>query len=194
MFTKAPQPSPSAFQTTSEPSVVEREFNPGSEDEAESESSHDAPAGSVGGHIQTYVRSESPAVKAKGTTKAGKDEEENPRKRLSLAEGLARAKASKAEGAKPSKKRTASKSPLREEKETRHSYQSIFDPSDEEEDKEEEEEEEGVIVEPREVSNDLDQQQEDFKLPSVCVGVRWWHRSARELPKRVLACRGELWG
>ncbi|KAI9982950.1 hypothetical protein PInf_006755 [Phytophthora infestans] len=76
--------------------------------------------------------------------------------------GLARAKASKAEGAKLSKKRTASKSLLREKKETQHIYQSIFDSSDEEEEKEEEEEED-AIAEPREVSNDLDQQQKGFQ-------------------------------
>ncbi|KAF4147444.1 hypothetical protein GN958_ATG03399, partial [Phytophthora infestans] len=134
---KRRSPSPSSSDNRPNPRFVEREFNSGSE--AESESTHDAPAGSVGGHSpvpsehkddsvqslasdqgdhspRTYVRSESPAVKAKGAPKAGGDEEENPRKRLSLAEGLARAKASKAEGAKPSKKRTASKSPLREEK------------------------------------------------------------------------------
>ncbi len=183
---KRRSPSPSSSDNRPNPRFVEREFNSGCEDDAESGSTHDAPAGSVGGHSpvpsehkedsvqssasdhgdhspRTSVRSESPAVKAKGAPKAGGDEEENPRKRLSLAEGLARAKASKAEGAKPSKKRTASKYPLREEKETRRSYQSLFGSSDEEEEKEEEEEEEGAIVEPREVSNDLDQQQEDFQ-------------------------------
>ncbi|KAI9985825.1 hypothetical protein PInf_024598 [Phytophthora infestans] len=178
---KRRSPSPSA-SPDNHPNLrfVEREVNSGSEDEAESESTHDAPAGSAEGHssvpsehkddsVQTSVRSESPAVKAKRTLKAGGDEEENPRKRISLAGGLARAKASKAEGAKPSKKRTASKSSLREEKETRHSHRGIFDSSDEEEEQEEEEEEEGAIAEPREVTNDLDQQ-EDSKLPSVCVG------------------------
>ncbi|KAI9989555.1 hypothetical protein PInf_019840 [Phytophthora infestans] len=109
---------------------------------------------------RTSVRSESTDVKAKGTPKAGYDEEEKPRKRLSLADGLARAKTAKAEGAKPSKKRTASKSPLREKKETGDSNRSLFGSSDEEN---EEEEEEGAILEPWEITNDPDQQQEDFQ-------------------------------
>ncbi|KAI9990315.1 hypothetical protein PInf_021125 [Phytophthora infestans] len=127
------------------PRFAERGFNSGSEDEAESGSTHEAPVGSLGGHSpvpskhkdasvqslasdhdehspRTAVHSESPAVKAEGTPKAGADEEEKPRKHLSLAESLARAKAAIAEGAKLSKKRTASKSPLREKKETGYSY------------------------------------------------------------------------
>ncbi|KAI9982250.1 hypothetical protein PInf_008149 [Phytophthora infestans] len=167
---EATQVAPEAIGSSGDAAVDKRASKRRSpEDDAESENRHDAPAGSVGGHSpvpsehkddsvqspasdqgdhspRTSVRSESPAVKAKGTLKAGGDEEENPRKRLSLAGGLGRAKASKAEGAKPSKERTASKSPLREEKETQHPYQSIFDSSDEEEEKEEEEEE-GAIAE-----------------------------------------------
>ncbi|KAF4037396.1 hypothetical protein GN244_ATG10625 [Phytophthora infestans] len=165
---KRRSPSPSASDNRPKPRFVEREFNSGREDDAEFESTHDAPVGSVGGHspvpsehkddsVQSLasdqgdhsprpsVRSESPAVKAKCSSKAGGDEEENSRKRLSLAEGLARAKASKAEGAEPSKKQ--------------------------EEEKEEEEEEEGAIAEPGEVSNDLDQQQEEFQAAQrVCGG------------------------
>ncbi|KAI9982169.1 hypothetical protein PInf_008060 [Phytophthora infestans] len=66
---------------------------------------------------------------AKGSLKAGDDDETKPLKYLSLAEGLERAKYAKgtAVDAKPSKKRTASKSPLREEKKN-----GLFGSSDEE--------------------------------------------------------------
>ncbi|KAI9998256.1 hypothetical protein PInf_002616 [Phytophthora infestans] len=173
---KRRSPSPSASpDNRPNPRFAEREFDSGSENDAESESTHDAPAGTAEGHSpvpsehkddsglslasdhrdhspKMYVRSECPAVKAKGTPKLMK-----PRKRISLAEGLARAKASKAEGANPSKKRTTSISPLREEKETGYSNRNLFGSSDEED-----EEEEGAIPEPRKITNDLDQRQEDF--------------------------------
>ncbi|ETK89084.1 hypothetical protein L915_06764, partial [Phytophthora nicotianae] len=76
--------------------------------------------------------------------------------RLSLAEGLERAQAAKAAAkeAKHSKKRMASRSPLHEGKET-NPYYKMFDSSDEEE--------EGAIEEPREITNDLDRQQELFQ-------------------------------
>ncbi|KAI9982246.1 hypothetical protein PInf_008145 [Phytophthora infestans] len=99
-----------------------------------------------------------PAAMAKGSLKAGDDDDTKPLKYLSLDEGLERAKYAKgtAVDAKPSKKRTASKSPLREEKKNSNSYRSLFGSSDEEK-------EEGAIHEPREITNDLDQQQEDFQ-------------------------------
>ncbi|KAI9982278.1 hypothetical protein PInf_008190 [Phytophthora infestans] len=133
---KRRSPSPSA-SPDNRPSrrFVERELDSGSEDNAESESTPMLLWALREGTAQTSVRSESPAVKAKGTPKAG-GVEEKPRKRLSLAKGLARAKASKAEGAKTSKKRTASMSPLHEAKETRYPYRGLFDSSDEEGEKE----------------------------------------------------------
>ncbi|KAG6598196.1 ABC Superfamily [Phytophthora cinnamomi] len=75
-----------------------------------------------------------------------------PVKNLTLAEGLARAQAAKAaaaeEGDAPGgKKRTASKSPPRDD------YRGLFDDS---------ESEEGAVDEPREISNDLDEQQAQY--------------------------------
>ncbi|KAI9982501.1 hypothetical protein PInf_008457 [Phytophthora infestans] len=179
---KRRSPSPSATpDNRPNPRLAEREFDSGSEDEAD-QSPHGQDANifddlfelvNVGDSSvvetlrqlviiaccqellpRTSVRSESPAVKAKGTPKAGGDEEEKPRKRLSLAEGLA------PEGAKPSKKRMASKSSLHEKKKTRYFHRGLFDSSDEENEKKEEE---GAISESRETTNDLDQQQEDFQ-------------------------------
>ncbi|ETK83894.1 hypothetical protein L915_11040, partial [Phytophthora nicotianae] len=82
---------------------------------------------------QTRERAESPVDKAKSSSNAG-DEEGKPPKNLSLAEGLQRAQAAKAAAAKAqhSKKRMASRSPLREGKET-DPYYTMFDSSDEEE-------------------------------------------------------------
>ncbi|KAI9988752.1 hypothetical protein PInf_022287 [Phytophthora infestans] len=87
---------------------------------------------------RTSVRSESPAIKTKGSPKAGNDEEE---------------KAAKGEDAKLSKKCTTSKSSLREGKENDYSYRNLFGSSDEEEGK--------AIHAPLEVTSDLDQQEED---------------------------------
>ncbi|KAI9990048.1 hypothetical protein PInf_020354 [Phytophthora infestans] len=88
---------------------------------------------------KVHVPSESPAVNAKGSLKAGDDEEEKPLKYISLTEGLARAKIAKvaAKDAKPSQKRTASKSPLCEEKTTNYSYRNLFGSSYEEDQEEE---------------------------------------------------------
>ncbi|KAI9983228.1 hypothetical protein PInf_007157 [Phytophthora infestans] len=144
----------------SNPRFAERKFDSGSEDEDEFRSTHDAPVGSVGGHtpivseydddsvhslasdhgyhsFRTYVRSGSPAFNAKGSSKAGDNDEEKLLKHISLAEGFARAKATTAEDTNPSKKCTALKSPLREKKETGYSYRNLFSSSDEKEEEEE---------------------------------------------------------
>ncbi|ETO82641.1 hypothetical protein F444_03240 [Phytophthora nicotianae P1976] len=97
-------------------------------------------------------RSESPVDEVKGSHSADGDEGGKPPKNLSLAEGLERAQAVKAAAteAQHSKKRTTSRSPLREGRRIRP--YSIIDSSDDEED--------GAIYEPREITNDLDRQQE----------------------------------
>ncbi|KAI9983003.1 hypothetical protein PInf_006915 [Phytophthora infestans] len=66
---------------------------------------------------------------------------------ISLAEGLVTTKAVKAiaKDVKPSRKRTASKSPLRKEKEIGYSYRNLFGSSDEED----QEKEKGANYEPR---------------------------------------------
>ncbi|ETO99806.1 hypothetical protein F441_22770, partial [Phytophthora nicotianae CJ01A1] len=104
---------------------------------------------------KTPARSESPADEAKGSPNAGSDEGGKSLKNFLIAEGLERAQAAKAAAtvAQHSKKRVASRSPLGEGRRTRP--YSIFDFSDEEE--------EGAIYEPREITNDLDRQQELFQ-------------------------------
>ncbi|ETN11672.1 hypothetical protein PPTG_09387 [Phytophthora nicotianae INRA-310] len=101
---------------------------------------------------KTPERSESPADEAKGSPNAGSDEGGKSLKNFLLAVGLERAQDAKAvvTEAQHSKKRMASRSPLREGRRTRP--YSIFDFSDEEE--------EGAIYEPREITNDFDRQQE----------------------------------
>ncbi|ETM03262.1 hypothetical protein L917_00492, partial [Phytophthora nicotianae] len=156
------------------PQFMCREHSPGSEDEARARSFRSVSGSSVGGHTpvpsehsvdslhslasnhvdnssKTPERSESPADEAKGSPNAGGAEGGKPPKNLSLAEGLECAQAAKAAAteAKRSKKRMAST--LREGKES-DPYYTMFDSLDEEE--------EGAINEPREITNDLDRQQE----------------------------------
>ncbi|ETL45593.1 hypothetical protein L916_04347, partial [Phytophthora nicotianae] len=133
------------------------EHSPGSENEAKARRFRSESGCSVGGHTPVSSkhsvnslhslasdhvdhdskrpeRSESPADEAKGSSNAGGDEGVKPPKNLSLAEGLERVRAAKAAAteAKHSKKRMASRSPLREGKET-DAYYTMFDSSDEEE-------------------------------------------------------------
>ncbi|KAG3242092.1 hypothetical protein PI124_g13073 [Phytophthora idaei] len=100
------------------------------------------------------------------------DEDEKPRRalrNLSFSEGRERAQAAKAavEQSKHTKKRNASRSPRREALETRGDpYKNLFG-SDSEEG-----EEEGAVNEPQEISNDLDQQQEDFQAAQRVTTAR----------------------
>ncbi|ETN14985.1 hypothetical protein PPTG_22046 [Phytophthora nicotianae INRA-310] len=150
---------------------------PGSEDEAKAQCFRSVSGSSVEGHTpvpsehsvdslhslasdlddhdsKTPERSESPADK--GSPNTGGDEGGKPPMNLLLAEGLERAQAAKAAATETqhSKKRMTSRSPLREEKET-DPYYTMFDSSNEEE--------EGAIDEPREMTNDLNRQQEFFQ-------------------------------
>ncbi|ETK70652.1 hypothetical protein L915_22021, partial [Phytophthora nicotianae] len=177
-----------------------REHSRGSEDKAKAGSFRSVSGSSVGGHTpvpsehsvdslhslasdhddhdsKTPERSESPADEAKGSPNAGSVEGCKPPKNLSLTEGLERAQAALAAAteAKRSKKCMASRSPPHERGET-DPYYPIFDSSDKEE--------EGAIDVPREVTNDLDRQQELFQAvrQKPGGGDRRRRLSARELP------------
>ncbi|KAG3114546.1 hypothetical protein PI125_g6331 [Phytophthora idaei] len=106
----------------------------------------------------------SPADEAMDSSNTRADEDYKPRRvlrNLSFSEGRERAQAAKAaaEQSKHTKKRNASRLPRREALETEvDPYKNLFGS-----DSEEEEEEEGAVNEPQEISNDLDQQQEDFQ-------------------------------
>ncbi|ETL42496.1 hypothetical protein L916_06701 [Phytophthora nicotianae] len=112
-----------------------REHSPGCKDEAKARSfrSVSGAPDHVDHSLKTPERSESPADEAKGSLNAGGDEGGKPLKNLSLAEGLGCAQNAKAAAteAKHSKKRMASRSQLREGKETDR-YYTMFDSSDEE--------------------------------------------------------------
>ncbi|POM68213.1 ATP-binding cassette (ABC) Superfamily [Phytophthora palmivora] len=102
---------------------------------------------------------ESPEAKAASTS--------SPAKNLTLTEGKARAKATKAasskradEGAAAVKKRTAPETPSRESSFSKD-YHSLFDTSSDEA------EEEGAVTEPQEISNDLDVQQECYQAAQL---------------------------
>ncbi|KAG2806282.1 hypothetical protein PC112_g17915 [Phytophthora cactorum] len=105
----------------------------------------------------------SPADEAMDSSNTRADKDEKPRRvlrNLSFPEGRERAQAAKAaaEQSKHTKKRHGSRSPRREALETEiDPYKNLFGSDSEEE------EEEGAVNEPQEISNDLDQQQEDFQ-------------------------------
>ncbi|KAI9981615.1 hypothetical protein PInf_009371 [Phytophthora infestans] len=136
---RSPSPSVSP-DNRSNPRFVARELGSGSEGEAEPRSTHNTPLGFL-------------AVKAKGSLTAGDDEIKKSLKHIMLAEGLARAKTTKAttEDARSSKKHTSSKSPFCEEKVTGYSYRGLFRFSDEEE----QEQEEDAIYSLQAITNDL---------------------------------------
>ncbi|ETN23980.1 hypothetical protein PPTG_00448 [Phytophthora nicotianae INRA-310] len=107
-----------------------RAYSHDSEDEAKARSFHSVlhslASDLVDHESKTPECSESHADEAKGSPNAGGDEGANLPKNLSLAEGFDRTQAAKATEDKHSRKRMASRSLLREGKETRP-YSSIFD-------------------------------------------------------------------
>ncbi|ETP17392.1 hypothetical protein F441_08204 [Phytophthora nicotianae CJ01A1] len=188
-----------------------REHSLGSEDEAKARSFRSVTGSFVEGHTpvpsehsvdslhsfasdhvdyesKTPERSESRADETEGSPNAGGDEGGKPPKNLSLAEGLEHAQAAKsaAEEAKHSKKRMASRSPLREGEET-DAYYTMFDSSDEED--------EGAIDEPREITIKWTDSRSCSKLLGESLGDRRRRLSARQLPstRDFMAYRGELW-
>ncbi|ETM51084.1 hypothetical protein L914_04981, partial [Phytophthora nicotianae] len=94
-----------------------RAYSHDSEDEAKTRSFHSVDL--VDHESKTPECSESHADEAKGSPNAGGDEGANLPKNLSLAEGFDRTQAAKAAEDKHSRKRMASRSLLREGKETR---------------------------------------------------------------------------
>ncbi|POM72567.1 ABC Superfamily [Phytophthora palmivora] len=121
-------------------------------------SSQDAPAQDVPSQDAPVDDSESSEAKAASTS--------SPAKNLTLTEGKARAQAAKAAspkravvGAAAAKKRAALGSPTSEPSIAK-GFKSLFDSSDEEE-------EDGAVSEPREISNDLDEQQERYQTAQL---------------------------
>ncbi|POM81402.1 LOW QUALITY PROTEIN: ATP-binding cassette (ABC) Superfamily, partial [Phytophthora palmivora] len=147
------------------PRFAYRDHSHGSESDGDSPgsakdppSSQDAPSQDAPAQDTPVDNAESSEAKAALTS--------SPAKNLSLTEGKARAQSVKAaspkradEGAAAAKKRTAPGSPTSEPSIAK-GFKSLFDSSDEEE-------EEGAVSEPREISNDLDEQQERYQAAQL---------------------------
>ncbi|POM79612.1 ATP-binding cassette (ABC) Superfamily, partial [Phytophthora palmivora] len=120
--------------------------------------SQDAPSQDAPSRDAPVDDAESSEAKAASTS--------SPAKSLTLAEGKARAQAAKAaspkrvdEGAAAAKKRAAPGSPTSEPSIAK-GFKSLFDSSDEEEEK-------GAVSEPREISDDLDEQHERYQAAQL---------------------------
>ncbi|POM65211.1 ATP-binding cassette (ABC) Superfamily, partial [Phytophthora palmivora] len=137
----------------------------GSESDGDSLGSTKDPASSQDAPSQDAPAQDAPADDdAASEAKAASTS--SPAKNLTLAEGKARAQAAKAasskradEGAAAAKKRAAPGSPTSEPSIAK-GFKSLFESSDEEE-------EVGAVSEPREISNDLDEQQERYQAAQL---------------------------
>ncbi|POM73333.1 ATP-binding cassette (ABC) Superfamily [Phytophthora palmivora] len=158
------RPNPRFAYRDHSPGSESPEFNipkiTGSESDGGSPGSTKDPASS-----QDAPSQDAPADDA-GSSEAKAASTSSPANNLTLIEGKARAQAAKAaspkragEGAAAAKKRAAPGSPTSEPSIAK-GFKSLFDSSDEEE-------EEGAVSKPREISNDLDEQQERYQAAQL---------------------------